>query len=144
MDTANVVAALKEQRNRIDQANVALAGRVPRAVSAANRPGRHMSAEARKRISAAMKLRWAKWNGKSAPQKAKSRPPMSAAARKKLSVVDEGALGREAKVESIMETLSDVVRRLVYSRLSSLDLEPFEIRSLMLGNDLLFGSVAGE
>lgn len=58
--------------------------------------------------------------------------------------VDEGALGREAKVESIMESLSDVVQRLVYSRLSSLDLEPFEIRSLMLGNDLLFGSVARE
>lgn len=36
--------------------------------------------------------------------------------------VDEGALGREAKVESIMESLSDVVRRLVYSRLSALDL----------------------
>jgi hypothetical protein len=43
-----------------------------------------------------------------------------------------------------MESLSDVVQRLVYSRLSSLDLEPFEIRSLMLGNDLLFGSVARE
>ena len=129
MDTANVVAALKEQRNRIDQANVALAGRVPRAVSAANRPGRHMSAEARKRISAAMKLRWAKWKGKSAPQKAKSRPPMNAAARKKLSVVDEGALGREAKVESIMETLSDVVRRLVYSRLSSLDRKSTRLNS---------------
>lgn len=87
MDIANVVAALTEQRTRIDQAIVALEGRPPRAVSATNRPGRHMSAAARTRISAAMKLRWAKWKGKSAPQKAKSRPPMSAAARRKLSVL---------------------------------------------------------
>jgi hypothetical protein len=46
-----------------------------------------MSPAARKRISAAMKQRWAKWKGKSAPKKAKSRHPMSAAARKKLSVL---------------------------------------------------------
>ena len=32
-----------------------------------------MSAAARKRISDAMKQRWAKWKGKSAPKKAKSR-----------------------------------------------------------------------
>jgi hypothetical protein len=44
-----------------------------------------MSAAARKRISEAMKQRWAKWKGKSAPKKTKARPPMSAAARKKLS-----------------------------------------------------------
>ena len=87
MDIGNVVAALKEQRIRIDQAIVALEGRPPRAVSATNRPGRHMSPAARKRISAAMKLRWAKWKGKSSPRKAKSRPPMNAAARKKLSVL---------------------------------------------------------
>ncbi len=53
-------------------------------------PGRHMSAAARKRISEAMKQRWAKWKGKSAPKKSapaktKARPAMSAAARKKLS-----------------------------------------------------------
>jgi len=46
-----------------------------------------MSASARKRISEAMKQRWAKWKGKSAPKKDKSRPPMSAAARKKLSAL---------------------------------------------------------
>jgi hypothetical protein len=49
-----------------------------------------MSAAARERISQAMKARWAKWKGKSAPQKSvptkkKSRPTMTAAARKKLS-----------------------------------------------------------
>jgi hypothetical protein len=54
--------------------------------------GHRMSAAGRKRISAAMKLRWAKWKGKSAPKKAKAaskksagRKPMSAAMRKKLS-----------------------------------------------------------
>ena len=39
-----------------------------------------MSASAQKRISAAMKPRWAKWKGKSAPKKAKVRPPTKAAA----------------------------------------------------------------
>jgi len=46
-----------------------------------------MSAAARKRISAAMKQRWAKWKGKTAPKKSKDRSPMSAAARKKLSAL---------------------------------------------------------
>ena len=95
MDIANVVAALMEQRTRIDQAIVALEGRSSphrrgrpaKAALTSSRAGRHMSSAARKRISAAMKLRWAKWKGKSAPKKAKGRPPMSAAARKKLSVL---------------------------------------------------------
>ena len=93
MDTANVVEALMEQRTRIDQAIVALEGRgsphrrsrPARTASSTSRPGRHMSAAARKRISAAMKMRWAKRKGKSASKKAKGRPPMSAAAKKKLS-----------------------------------------------------------
>jgi hypothetical protein len=46
-----------------------------------------MNAAARKRISEAMKQRWAKWKGKSAPKKTKARPAMSAAARKKLSAL---------------------------------------------------------
>jgi hypothetical protein len=46
-----------------------------------------MGVAARKRISAAMKQRWAKWKGKTAPKKSKGRAPMSAAARKKLSVL---------------------------------------------------------
>jgi len=53
-----------------------------------------MSAAARKRISAAMRRRWAKWGGKSAPKKAEAaqkkptgRKPMSAAMRKKLSAM---------------------------------------------------------
>jgi hypothetical protein len=53
-----------------------------------------MSPAARKRISAAMKQRWAEWKGKSAPKKATpasqkttGRKPMSAAMRKKLSAM---------------------------------------------------------
>ena len=90
MDIAIVVAALKEQRTRIDHAIAALEGlgspaRRGRPSKAA--AGRHMSAAARKRISEAMKQRWAKWKRKSAPKKSapaktKTRPAMSAAARK--------------------------------------------------------------
>ena len=95
MDLAKVVAALKEQRTRIDHAIAALEGlgspgRRGRPSKAAATKGRHMSAAARKRISEAMKQRWAKWKRKSAPKKSapaktKNRPTMSAAARKKLS-----------------------------------------------------------
>jgi hypothetical protein len=95
MDIANVVAALKEQRTRIDGAIAALGGvgsprRRGRPSRASATTGRHMSAAARKRISEAMKQRWAKWKRKSAPKKpapakTKTRPAMSAAARKKLS-----------------------------------------------------------
>ena len=95
MDIAGVVAALKEQRTRIDQAIAALEGlssgarrgRPSKAVSTKARSRPHMSAAARNRISAAMKQRWAKWKGKSAPKKTKARPAMSAAAKKKLSAL---------------------------------------------------------
>ena len=95
MDMANVVAALKEQRTRIDHAIVALEGlgspaRRGRPPKKGSPTGRHMSAAARKRISEAMKQRWAKQKGKSAPKKSapakpKAGPTMSATARKKLS-----------------------------------------------------------
>jgi hypothetical protein len=95
MDIAIVVAALKEQRTRIDHAIAALEGvsspgRRGRPSKAAATTGRQISAAARKRISEAMKQRWAKWKRKSSPKKSvpaktKARPTMSAAARKKLS-----------------------------------------------------------
>ena len=95
MDITTVVQALKERRSRIDRAIAALErlasparrGRPPKAASPIVRPRRHMSAAARKRISEAMKQRWATWHGKSAPKVAKSRSPMSAAAKKKLSTL---------------------------------------------------------
>ena len=95
MDIANVVAALKEQRTRIDHAIAALEGlgspaRRGRPPNTGSTTGRHMSAAARKRISEAMKQRWAEWHRKSAPKKPasakpKARPTMTAAARKKMS-----------------------------------------------------------
>lgn len=97
VDIGKVVAELKLERSRIEQAISALEGlvsptatrrgRPPKAASTAARPRPRMSAAARKRISEAMKQRWAKWKGKSAPKKTKARPAMSAAARKKLSAL---------------------------------------------------------
>ena len=104
MDLQSILAELRSQRARLDQAISALEGsagssprrrgRPPKAASTTG-PQRHrrMSAAARRRISEAMKQRWANRKGRSAPAKAK-RPGMSAAARKKLSALDEGSLGR--------------------------------------------------
>jgi|ERR1019366_5033875 hypothetical protein len=95
MDIQNLVSTLKNERNRLDQAISALEvltstaprrGRPPKATSTGGKR-RRLSPAARKRISVAMKQRWAKWKGKAAPKKAKSRPPMSTAAKKKLSVL---------------------------------------------------------
>ena len=95
MDLQSLVSDLKAERNRIDHAISALErltssssarrGRPPKAKHVRPTPGkpRSMSAAARKRISAAMKKRWAVWHGKSAPQ----RKPMSPAARKRLSAM---------------------------------------------------------
>ena len=102
MDIQTIVSDLKAERNRIDQAISALEGltstaprrgRPPKATSAGGKR-RRMSPAARKRISKAMKQRWAKWKGKSAPKEATAtrkktavRRPMSAAAKKKLSAL---------------------------------------------------------
>src|ERR1035441_1629378 len=95
MDIQNLVSALKNERNRLDQAISALEalaataprrGRPPKATSTGGKR-RRMSPAARKRISKAMKQRWAKWKGRSAPKNAKGRPPMSIAARKRLSAL---------------------------------------------------------
>ena len=105
MDLQSIVAQLRQEASRIEQAIAALVGlgspsprrvRPPRTGKAphAGRGRRKMSAAARARISAAMKQRWAKWKGKSAPKKAApaqkkrtGRKPMSAAIRKKLSAM---------------------------------------------------------
>ncbi len=91
MDIQSLLSDLKVERNRIDRAISALEGlaaparrgRPPKVtqLAATARNKRHMSAAARKRISDAMKKRWATWHGKSAPK----RKPMSRAARKRLS-----------------------------------------------------------
>jgi hypothetical protein len=102
MDIQAIVSNLKDERSRIDQAISALEGltstaprrgRPPKATTTGGKRLR-MSSAARKRISEAMKQRWAKWKGKSAPKQDKTTPkkttvrrPMSAAAKKKLSVL---------------------------------------------------------
>ena len=102
MDIQTIVSDLKAERNRIDQAISALEGltstgprrgRPPKATTTGGNR-RRMSPSARKRISEAMKQRWAKWKGKSAPKQAKAMPkktavrrPMSAAAKRKLSAL---------------------------------------------------------
>ena len=102
MDIQAIVSNLKDERSRIDQAISALEGltstaprrgRPPKATTTGGNR-RRMSPAARKRISEAMKQRWAKWKGKSSPKQAKATPmktavrrPMSAAAKKKLSAL---------------------------------------------------------
>src|SRR5271157_3956388 len=92
MDIQNLVSELKAERDRIDQAISALGGitssparrgRLPKAKQAAPAPKerRGMSAAARKRISEAMKKRWAAKKVKADPK----RKAMSPAARKRLS-----------------------------------------------------------
>src|SRR5450759_3074707 len=106
MDINSIVAQLRQEASRIEQAVAALVGlgsqparrgrpsKRSHANPATGPKRRRMSAAARKRISAAMKQRWAKWKGKSAPKKANAAPkkragrkPMSAAMRKKLSAM---------------------------------------------------------
>jgi hypothetical protein len=71
VDLASIVAELKRERDRLDNAIAALEGgsarrgrppgRKPRTGASTGRRGgrRHMSAEARRRISEMMKKRWA-------------------------------------------------------------------------------------
>ena len=97
MNRDQVVADLIAYRNGLDEAIEALdgasrqtprRGRPPKTHNSALTGGatrRTMSPAARKRISEAMKKRWAARTGKAARQKPKVRRPMSADARKKLS-----------------------------------------------------------
>ena len=99
MDLRDIIAQLHAQRGRLDQAIAALEGsaprrgRPPRAVT--NEKRRVMSAAARKRISAAMRARWAVRKRSGSPakrarakaKKSSHRPPMSPAAKKKLSAL---------------------------------------------------------
>ena len=61
MDTEQIIDALRAERQRIDKAIAALGGgsRTVRGAQGGRRGPRHMSAEARRRISEAQKRRWA-------------------------------------------------------------------------------------
>jgi hypothetical protein len=105
MDIQGIVAQLRQEANRIEQAIAALVGlgskpvrrgRPPKSSEAKPAGGvkrRRMSAEARAKIAAAQRARWAKQKGKAATKKAvaqkkaSSRKPMSPAMRKKLSAM---------------------------------------------------------
>jgi hypothetical protein len=103
MDTQNIVAQLRQELARIDQAISALEGlgqtaprrgRPPKAASdsqVGGRGRRRMSAAARAKIAAAQRARWARQKGQAgtkqvsaAQKKAARRRPMSPAARKRL------------------------------------------------------------
>jgi hypothetical protein len=108
VDITNLVSELKNELHRIERAIAALEGltssprrgRPPKSTSVGRKP-RRMSAAARKRISQAMKQRWAKWGGKSAPKKAApKRKPMSTAMRKKLSAMMKARWAARSKVKT--------------------------------------------
>jgi hypothetical protein len=116
----NLLAELRSERGRINQAISALEGLAGPSAPRRGRPPksqaaptlvqrrRTMSLAARKRISAAMKQRWAKWKGKSAPKKvtptskkATVRKPMSAAMRKKLSAMMKARWAEKKEPKSV-------------------------------------------
>lgn len=98
MNIHTILDYLKAEISKLDAAIAALEGtprrgRPPKSAS----PKRTMGADARKRISKTMKLRWAQRKGKSAPKKGAkktaapakkpARKPMSPAMKKKLSAM---------------------------------------------------------
>jgi hypothetical protein len=97
MDTKQILADMKTELNRLNQAIAALESlggtapaTTPAAIAAPKRGGRRMSAAGRKRISEAAKARWAarrKQTAKPAPKKTGGRKPMSAATKKRLSLL---------------------------------------------------------
>ena len=105
MDTNRILAELRAERDRIDQAISAIeavnstgrrrVGRPPKAARKVRRRGR-MSAAARRKMSRLMKQRWAQ--GKMKPAKAsKQMRRMSRAARKKIAAAQRA---RWAKVKT--------------------------------------------
>ena len=111
MNIDNLLGQLRSELARIEQAIAALETLAGGASSQRGRPPKAkrtggMSAAARQRISEAMKQRWAKWKGKSAP-KAKAtthkkavRRPMSPAARKKLSAMMKARWEQRRKAQA--------------------------------------------
>lgn len=106
MDIENIVAQLRQEAGRIEQAIAALVGpgshparrgrppKISQLKSASGQTRRRMSAAARARIAAAKKAWWAKQKGKrgtkkgtAVSKKTTGRKPMNAAMRKKLSAM---------------------------------------------------------
>jgi hypothetical protein len=68
MDIQSILEQLKQDRTRLDEAIRALEsiGGSPAGKRRGRKPGRHMSADARARIGAAMRKRWAQRKRKAA------------------------------------------------------------------------------
>ena len=102
MDTRLILAELRAERQRIDQAITALgsldhAGRHHRHRTSKQKRGRHrMSAAGRKRISEAAKAMWAR------RKKARTTRHMSAATRKRLSELAKQRWAEEEKDEGCL------------------------------------------
>jgi hypothetical protein len=90
MDITSILTELRDQRDRIQQAIDALERTTNTTATGKRRgpkPGRRMSADARRRIGLAMKKRWAERKGTKAtsPTKKARKGGISAAARKQQS-----------------------------------------------------------
>ena len=109
MDTNGILADLRAERDRIDQAISAVeavsstgrrrAGRPPRAAAVPRKRGR-MSAAARRKLSRLLKQRWAQGKMKPGVKRAQASKPvrrMSRAARKKIAAAQRA---RWAKVKA--------------------------------------------
>jgi len=109
MDINTILAELRTERDRIDQAISALeavsstgrprVGRPPRAAQKVRRRGR-MSAAARRKLSRLLKQRWAQGKMKPRAKRAEASKPvrrMSRAARKKIAAAQRA---RWAKVKA--------------------------------------------
>lgn len=111
MDLQNILHQLRQQRSQLDAAinalegtsSAARRGRPPKSASSmTSRKPRRLSAEARARISAAQRARWAKQKRESDPQKA--RAPKQTGARKK-------AGGRSGPSAAGRKRLSELMKR---------------------------------
>jgi hypothetical protein len=105
MNLQAIVNELREDRDRIQQAIDALERTTHTTATGKRRgpkPGRHMSAAARARISAGMRKRWAKRKGKkvtSTPKNAR-KSGISAAGRKRISELMKQRWAAKKKMEA--------------------------------------------
>jgi hypothetical protein len=105
MDMQAIISELIDQRDRIQQAIDALE-RTAHSTSTGKRrgrkPGRHMSAAARARISAGMRKRWAQRKGKKVTntQKNARKSGISAAGRKRISEMMKQRWAAKKKMEA--------------------------------------------
>ena len=87
MDIQAILSSLREQRDQIQKAIDALERNTHSGTTKGRKSGRHMSADARRRIGLAMKKRWAERKGKKVIGSGKKarKSGISAAGRKRIS-----------------------------------------------------------